>query len=134
MEATSDPGSALVRLALIAHGGEHLRNALRLLFGWQLRNLGRKGLHQGSGQRHDGGGLGGHGDGWLGGVHADVLHFGDKLGGYDSGMETFVLVAFIWTGQANAWFTKVRTADLPELQCKLMKLQIDGARPGQSAW
>jgi hypothetical protein len=56
----------------------------------------------------------------------------DKVGGYDSVMEIFVFVAFNWTGQAGTWFTEVRTPDLPELQCKLMKMQIDHA--GGRAW
>ena len=41
-------------------------------------------------------------------------------------METFILVAFIWMGGRLP--EQVRTPDLPELQCKLMRLQIDRAR------
>ena len=49
-------------------------------------------------------------------------------------METFTLIAIIWIGGGATWFEEVRTPDLPELQCKLMKMQIHRARPGQGAW
>jgi len=45
-------------------------------------------------------------------------------------METFVLIAFIWTGGRLP--EQVRTPDLPELQCRLMKMQID--RVCERAW
>jgi hypothetical protein len=60
-------------------------------------------------------------------------HGGAKVWGYDSVMETFVLIALVWTG-AGIGVREVRTPDLPELQCKLMKLQHDSARLGPRAW
>ena len=56
-----------------------------------------------------------------------------KMVGRFEGMETFVLIAFIWVGGGTG-FQKVRTPDLLELQCRLMAMQIDRVRPGHRAW